>query len=244
METSKIGECAHCGQTVGVGEAPEGGELEYEARCHDWPPACRAVCRGCTMEPLHVREEKVMSLNYRRAKFVYEGTRIAAAAAEAPIVPEPYDDRELAFREQFEKVIEKQMGPGRSSNAAALHQDWMKAYEKMGWVYGEVRDPEAKTHPDMVSYYKLGHLERDKDAVFVALCEIARKWVHEPGAPCDDQQELEKRVAALEAERAEWNTTIQAISAVVYPGDRRVTFDAESIVREVKRLRDVRGSVS
>lgn len=25
---------------------------------------------------------------------------------------------------------------------------------------------------------KLGQLERDKDAVFVALCEIARQWVY------------------------------------------------------------------
>ena len=139
-----------------------------------------------------------MNLNYRRAKFIYEGARIAAIAAEAPIVPEPYDDREDAFQEQFEKVIERQMGPDRSSDAAQLHQDWMDAYAKMGWVYGEVRDVEAKTHPDMVPYAELGHLECDKDAVFVALCEIARKWVHEPGAECDDKQELEKRVAELE----------------------------------------------
>tara|TARA_Y100000310_G_scaffold318729_1_gene373148 strand:- start:689 stop:850 length:162 start_codon:yes stop_codon:yes gene_type:complete len=49
----------------------------------------------------------------------------------------------------------------------------------MGWVYGEVRDVEKKTHPDMVPYAQLGQLEQDKDAVFVALCEIARQWVYE-----------------------------------------------------------------
>ena len=141
-----------------------------------------------------------MTLNYRRAKFVYEGARLAAMAAEAPIVPEPYDDREEAFRSQFEKVIERQMGPECSSNAEQLHEDWVRAYEKMGWVYGPERDVEKKTHPDMVPYDKLGHLERDKDAVFVALCEIARKWIHEPGVECDDKQELEKRVAELKAE--------------------------------------------
>ncbi len=159
-----------------------------------------AALRMILIKGLEVLEPNTSSLNYRRAKFIYEGARLAAEAAEAPIVPEPYDDRELPFREQFEKVIRKQMGAQRSSNAAALHQDWMDAYEKMGWVYGEVRDPEAKTHPDMVPYDELGHLERDKDAVFVALCEIARKWVHKPGAKCDDKQELEKRVAELEEE--------------------------------------------
>ena len=118
-------------------------------------------------------------LNYRRAKFVYESARLAAEAACAPIVPEPYDDREEAFRAQFEKVIEKQTGKDRSGNAEKLHEDWVEAYQKMGWVYGPVRDKEKKIHPDMVPYSELGRLERDKDSVFVALCEIARQWVYE-----------------------------------------------------------------
>jgi hypothetical protein len=54
----------------------------------------------------------------------------------------------------------------------------MQAYYSMGWVYGETYDREAKTHPDLVPYAKLGQLERDKDAVFVALCEIARRWIY------------------------------------------------------------------
>jgi len=29
-----------------------------------------------------------------------------------------------------------------------------------------------------VPYADLGQLERDKDAVFVALCEIARQWIY------------------------------------------------------------------
>lgn len=117
--------------------------------------------------------------NERRAWFVYEGTRIAAAAALAPIVQEPWAERDEAFRTQFIKVIDRQCGPDRSGSPERLHEDWVKAYEAMGWTYGEVRDPIAKTHPDMVGYWELGQLERDKDAVFVALCEIARQWVYE-----------------------------------------------------------------
>lgn len=118
-------------------------------------------------------------VNYRRAKFVYEGARLAAIASRAPIVPEPYDEREEPFRVQFERVIEKQMGPDRCPDPATLHDDWVRAYVKMGWQYGKVRDPEKKTHPDMVPYTALGQLERDKDAVFVALCEVARRWVYD-----------------------------------------------------------------
>jgi len=174
-------------------------------------------------------------LNYRRAKFVYEGARLAAAAAEAPIVPEPYDDREEAFRAQFEKVIERQMGPERSSNAEALHEDWVKAYEKMGWVYGPVRDTEKKTHPDMVPYNELGHLERDKDAVFVALCEIARKWVHEPGVDCDDKQELEKQVAALKAEIEVIETTMTS-AAVVDKRRKEVVDEAVRYINDTLKM--------
>jgi len=124
------------------------------------------------------KKTEINDLNYRRAKFVYEGARLAAIAACAPIVPEPYDEREEAFRKQFEGVIAVQTGPDRSGNPEKLHEDWVVAYEKMGWRYGPVRDVTEKTHPDMVPYNELGQLERDKDSVFVALCEIARQWIY------------------------------------------------------------------
>ena len=118
-------------------------------------------------------------LTARRAWFVYEGARLAAIAACAPIVPEPYAERDEAFRTQFETVIDQQCGPDRKFSPMTLHEDWVKAYEAMGWRYGPERDVEAKTHPDMVPYAELGQLERDKDAVFVALCEIARQGVYD-----------------------------------------------------------------
>ena len=48
----------------------------------------------------------------------------------------------------------------------------------MEWVYGKEYNREEKIHPDLVPYSELGQLERDKDAVFVALCEIARQWIY------------------------------------------------------------------
>lgn len=118
------------------------------------------------------------NLNERRAIFVYEGARIAAIAANAPIVPATWNDREEPFKAQFLKVIERQCGEQRSRSPEELHGSWMQAYYAMGWVYGEVYSRELKTHPDLVPYADLGQLERDKDAVFVALCEIARQWIY------------------------------------------------------------------
>ena len=119
------------------------------------------------------------NLNERRAEFVYNGARIAAIASKAPIVPVIWDEREPAFKEQFLKVIERQCGEQRSRSPEELHGSWMQAYLTMGWVYGEVYDREKRIHPDLVSYALLGQLERDKDAVFVALCEIARQFIYD-----------------------------------------------------------------
>lgn len=120
-----------------------------------------------------------MSLNERRATFVYEGARLAAIAANAPIIPELWAERDDTFRVQFLEVIERQSGTFRSESPEELHGSWVQAYVNMGWKYGPERNTENKTHPDMVPYARLGKLERDKDAVFVALCEIARRWVYD-----------------------------------------------------------------
>lgn len=118
-------------------------------------------------------------LNERRAEFVYEAARLQAIAVNAPIVPEPWSHREADFKAQFLNVIAAQTGPDRKSSPEELHEDWVHAYEAMGWVYGESRDPIKRTHPDIVPYDQLERREQDKDAVFVALTEIARQWIND-----------------------------------------------------------------
>ena len=119
------------------------------------------------------------SLNERRAEFVYNGARLAAIASKAPIIPVQWSEREEDFKTQFLDVIERQCGDNRLMSPEELHGSWMQAYLTMGWVYGEVYDKEKRIHPDLVPYAELGQLERDKDAVFVALCEIARQFIYD-----------------------------------------------------------------
>lgn len=122
-----------------------------------------------------------LPLSERRAVFVYEAARLQALAVRAPVVPEPWLAREEPFRAQFIDVIEMMCGPDRKTSPEELHEDWVKAYEVMGWRYGPIRDTVEKTHPDMVPYADLEKREQDKDSVFVALCEIARLWITEEG---------------------------------------------------------------
>ena len=113
----------------------------------------------------------------RRAEFVYEAARLAAIAANAPIIPATWAEREQPFKDQFLRVIARQCGEQRSGSPEELHGSWMQAYFGLGWTYGDKYNRDKKTHPDLVPYAQLGQLERDKDDVFVALCEIARQWI-------------------------------------------------------------------
>ncbi len=49
------------------------------------------------------------------------------------------------------------------------HEGWMAQKLADGWVYGEVKDAEAKTHPCIVPYAKLPETQRKKDGIFGAV---------------------------------------------------------------------------
>lgn len=48
----------------------------------------------------------------------------------------------------------------------ASHESWMKQKLEEGWVYGEVKDPEAKTHPCIVPFEELPREQQAKDFIF------------------------------------------------------------------------------
>ena len=52
---------------------------------------------------------------------------------------------------------------------AEQHEDWLAHKEADGWVYGETKDAEAKTHPCMVPYTDLPKEQQTKDHLFGAI---------------------------------------------------------------------------
>jgi hypothetical protein len=52
------------------------------------------------------------------------------------------------------------------ADASASHEAWSKDKIADGWVYGEIKDPEAKTHPCLVAFDKLPHEQQAKDYIF------------------------------------------------------------------------------
>ena len=55
---------------------------------------------------------------------------------------------------------------GKVTSPEGSHEGWMRHKEADGWVYGDVKDPEKKTHPCMVPYDQLPPEQRVKDTFF------------------------------------------------------------------------------
>lgn len=51
------------------------------------------------------------------------------------------------------------------------HDDWMASKVGMGWTYGDIKDPEKKTHPCLVPYEELPIEEQVKDYIFILAIE-------------------------------------------------------------------------
>lgn len=49
------------------------------------------------------------------------------------------------------------------------HQNWYNKKKQEGWVFGEEKNTDEKTHPCMVSYSSLPDFQRKKDALFLAV---------------------------------------------------------------------------
>lgn len=55
------------------------------------------------------------------------------------------------------------------AEASSSHENWMAEKLADGWTYGETKDPEAKTHPCLVPFDDLPHVQQVKDRLFRAV---------------------------------------------------------------------------
>ncbi|MFS0776233.1 RyR domain-containing protein [Neobacillus sp. 3P2-tot-E-2] len=51
------------------------------------------------------------------------------------------------------------------------HENWLKQKLEEGWVYGKVKDAEAKTHPCIMRYEELPKYQRTKDSLFKSVVD-------------------------------------------------------------------------
>lgn len=82
----------------------------------------------------------------------------------------------------------EEIAAGRITRADQSHESWMAQKLADGWVYGEVKDAEAKTHPCLVPYEQLSEHDRAKDDLFYAIATtmLYRAGLLAPHAGNDD----------------------------------------------------------
>ena len=85
----------------------------------------------------------------------------------------PWDEAEEWQRQSAVKGVEYRL-ENPDAPASAQHDAWMADKVADGWVYGEVKDPEAKTHPCLVPYNQLPEQQRKKDHLFQAIVDALK----------------------------------------------------------------------
>jgi len=59
----------------------------------------------------------------------------------------------------------------------ASHESWMYEKGRAGWVYGEVKDEEAKTHPCIRRFADLPLEQQAKDKLFLGVVNAVRELI-------------------------------------------------------------------
>lgn len=99
------------------------------------------------------------------ARVCHETNR-AWCAANGDLSQPTWDAAEKWQRDStFAAVTTAQAG----ASPAEQHQAWIDTRIADGWVYGEAKDVEAKTHPCLVPYDELPPEQRIKDSLFIAV---------------------------------------------------------------------------
>ena len=70
-------------------------------------------------------------------------------------IPQPIDTSGVELPKELEQLVE-----GMSKN---VHEVWSETRIQQGWMYGEQRNDELKTHPCLVPYEELPESEKEYD---------------------------------------------------------------------------------
>lgn len=58
---------------------------------------------------------------------------------------------------------------GADTAAASMHEEWCQFKKSQGWVHGEVKDWQAKTHPSLVDWLFLPPHQKLKNRLFLSI---------------------------------------------------------------------------
>lgn len=105
------------------------------------------------------------------ARICHEANRALQIIQGDPAPSPTWDDApEWQRTSAVEGVAQALAGKGPEE----LHESWCEFKRTDGWVFGEAKDVDAKTHPCLVAYEDLPAEQQLKDHVFGAIVEANR----------------------------------------------------------------------
>ncbi len=100
------------------------------------------------------------------ARICHEANRVIQDAHNDPAVSPHWEDapswQKLSALDGVQAALD-------GATPEQLHESWCDFKANDGWVYGDVKDADAKTHPCLVPYAELPQDQRLKDHVFKAI---------------------------------------------------------------------------
>jgi hypothetical protein len=155
----------------------EGCELQHQRARAFWPAAkaggCNRYAQGRHGQAdAYGKAEGQGSVSYTVAKIArvcHEANR-AICEAYGDTSQVPWGDAPDWQKDSALKGVEFSL---QNPNATPedQHEAWKADKVAAGWKLGDVKDPEAKTHPALRPYVELGVEQRVKDHVFRAIVE-------------------------------------------------------------------------
>jgi RyR domain len=102
------------------------------------------------------------------ASVIHDANRRLQIIRGDPEPSPPWDEApEYQARQCIDGVIEVLRDPALTP--AGSHEKWNERMLADGWSYGEVKDPEAKTHPCLLPFEELPWEQQQKDRLFIAI---------------------------------------------------------------------------
>lgn len=100
------------------------------------------------------------------AQVCHEANRAIQLVTNDPAPSPVWDDAADWQRASAIEGVQKALD---GETAEQLHESWCAFKVADGWVWGEVKDVDAKTHPCLIEYDSLPPEQRSKDHVFAAI---------------------------------------------------------------------------
>ncbi len=112
-----------------------------------------------------IDDERIAAIS----RTVHEAVRAWAAAHGQDSIPH-WNRAPAWMRDSTRESVEFTLDHPEAPHSAQ-HDQWMAQKKRDGWVWGEVKDADRKTHPMLVAYEELPDMERRKDALFKAIVQ-------------------------------------------------------------------------